>query len=672
MKSMKILIIGMFILLTIPFVCAQESPNGTKYMQLYETANRQGDNTKALEYLELAVKNNNGEGLSRLGEAYLHGTYGLNDPQKAFELIKKSATTGNRRGMTNLGIIYMNGSGTKVNYKKAFSWFEKAYKSGDMKAPRYMGLLFEKGLGRKVDFEKAAYYYQKGADKGDITSQYYLGHLYEKGLGVKQDYKKAFELYQESGARGDIISLPAMMALGNMYENGLGLDKSITEAMKWYSKCSSLGDTLAKSKIAIYNYPDYPNIMNITAIVKVLGDGQKVSAIAIQYKDSIDKKSLNIADYKVPGREISSVYVNNEGSVSSSPKDGDFVIVELKTTIDKESSNMGGGPQKSEGGASSSPTTNSGDKGKPAGFSGPKLGEVSDKSPIPVTLTAQITQCGEVSTKGGRIFAASDKVLTSNNTISPDVKDFKQFVFHDSIYNKDLMYNLYVPADYDSSKKYPLVLFMHDAGVVSNNPIETLTQGLGAVVWASKEDQAKHACFVLAPQYNKVIVGDGASYTDELDMTIDLIKSLMKQYGIDENRLYNTGQSMGGMTSIAMDIKYPDFFAASFLVACQWTPELVKPMAHKALWIVVSQGDNKANPGMDSITSVLKSAGSTVAKAVWNAEADQKTLQNDVDAMLSQNATINYTVFTGGNHRYTWQYAYSIDGIRDWLLKQHK
>ncbi len=38
-----------------------------------------------------------------------------------------------------------------------------------------------------------------------------------------------------------------------------------------------------------------------------------------------------------------------------------------------------------------------------------------------------------------------------------------------------------------------------------------------------------------------------------MDMTVNLMKGLEKQYSIDSNRLYNTGQSMGGMTSIAME-----------------------------------------------------------------------------------------------------------------------
>ncbi|WP_368491155.1 alpha/beta hydrolase-fold protein [Clostridium sp. BJN0013] len=284
-----------------------------------------------------------------------------------------------------------------------------------------------------------------------------------------------------------------------------------------------------------------------------------------------------------------------------------------------------------------------------------------------------ITQSGDIETVGGQIYKADSKAMTSTKDVNLVVEDFKQLTYTDPNYNNEkLMYNLYVPKNYDSSKKYPLVLFMHDAGVVSNNPTNTLTQGLGAVVWAEPSEQAKNECFVLAPQYTSIIADDTSQTTDQMDITIDLVKQLEKQYSIDFNRIYNTGQSMGGMTSISMDIKYPDMFAASLLVACQWDPTKVSPMANKNLWIIVSEGDNKANPGEDAITEVLKKKGATVSKATWNAEASKDELATDVSKMLSSNCSINYTVFKGGSHRYTWQYAYTIEGVRDWLFKQVK
>ena len=55
-------------------------------------------------------------------------------------------------------------------------------------------------------------------------------------------------------------------------------------------------------------------------------------------------------------------------------------------------------------------------------------------------------------------------------------------------------------------KKYPMVVFMHDAGAVSSETKYTLSQGNGATVWASPEWQKNHPSFVLAPQYEVVTV----------------------------------------------------------------------------------------------------------------------------------------------------------------------
>jgi poly(3-hydroxybutyrate) depolymerase len=58
-------------------------------------------------------------------------------------------------------------------------------------------------------------------------------------------------------------------------------------------------------------------------------------------------------------------------------------------------------------------------------------------------------------------------------------------------------YRLFVPADYNAQKKYPLVLFLHGAG---QRGINNTQQVSDALVWAKPENQAKHSCLVLAPQ----------------------------------------------------------------------------------------------------------------------------------------------------------------------------
>ena len=651
------------------FLTGCESKNseitGSEYVALYEQENALGHDSEALSYLTKAAEAGDAAAKSRLGDAYLHQRYGLNNPELGTTYIQSAAEKGETRAMTNLGILYLNDELVDQNYALAYQWFEKAQAGGDMKAPRYLGIIYENGLGKTQDYVKAASFYKTAADKGDITSQYNLAHLYEVGMGVDQDWDKAIELYEQSAARGDIISMPAMVALGKIYENGSGIEQDTEQALFWYNKAAKLGDKESKEKVGQYQYPASPYIMNVNTLVKVLGDGQKVAGIAIEYTDNITPDSLQLSDFKVDGREITSVYLSHEAKLNQPSSTGSFVIVQLKTEIDPASSQMGGGPQKEN--SDSKQETEQG----PAG-GGPKLGQISDKSSDPVILTSNIIQTGEVTLESGLVAKPVNSTLSGNHTLNPDIADFQQLTYHDSEFNKDLMYNLFVPKNYDPKKSYPLVLFMHDAGVVSNNHIETLTQGLGAVIWASDKNQALNESFVLAPQYNAIMADDNSKTSDDMDVTVNLLKDLMTKYSIDANRLYNTGQSMGGMTSIAMDIKYPDLFAASLLVACQWEPSLVTPLANKPLWIVVSQGDNKANPGMDAITQVLAENGSTIAEATWNAEAPEEQLNDNVEQMLKKDATVNYTVFEGGSHRYTWQYAYSIDGIREWLFKQHK
>lgn len=296
-----------------------------------------------------------------------------------------------------------------------------------------------------------------------------------------------------------------------------------------------------------------------------------------------------------------------------------------------------------------------------------------------------VTRSGPVVTVGGETLAPAGAAITNSAVKNLVVDDFRQFEYKDSKTGEVLKYNLFVPKAYDKTKSYPLVLFMHDAGATSGRTDNTLVQGIGAIAFANSEDQAKREAFILAPQFTRTVVNDQSQVTSELDMVIDLINQLAGEYGIDKNRLYATGQSGGGMLSIAMNIKYPDFFAASFLVACQWDPSLVKSLATDKLWIVVSEGDEKAYPGQNAITIVLEQEGAKVSRAVWEGTYTPDQFAEAVKSMEAEGNPFKYVALKkgtvvpagqedspGGNHVNTWRVAYTIEGIRDWLFRQAK
>ena len=277
----------------------------------------------------------------------------------------------------------------------------------------------------------------------------------------------------------------------------------------------------------------------------------------------------------------------------------------------------------------------------------------------------------------------SEKVVA--RVVNLAVEDFQQLEFDDPKTGITLKYNLYVPRDYEASQSYPLVLFIHDAGVVSTDTRMTLLQGLGGVIWATPSEQAKHASFVLAPQYPRAIVNDNSEATQELEVTVDLIKSLATQYNLDQNRLYTTGQSMGCMASIALLIKYPDLFAAALLVAGQWDATKMSVLTRAKMWVVVAEGDRKAFPGMNASLASLEAAGAKISRATWNGQASAEEFAFEVKKMIAEGNDIKYTVLQkgtvvpagladngGNNHVFTWPIVYAIEGPRDWLFSQSK
>ncbi|HBX79761.1 MAG: PHB depolymerase family esterase [Propionibacteriaceae bacterium] len=272
--------------------------------------------------------------------------------------------------------------------------------------------------------------------------------------------------------------------------------------------------------------------------------------------------------------------------------------------------------------------------------------------------------------------AASSATLSAEATAA--IAKFTQASFTDPANGNVLKYNLFVPDGADGSTSFPLVLFMEDSSVVGSTTTAALTQGLGALCWATASDQAKRPCFVLAPQYESVVVNDSSLATSLLDTTVNLVRSLTTSHKIDTSRLYTTGQSMGGMMSIAIDIKYPDLFAASYLVACQWDASLVAPMVNDNLWITVSEGDTKAYPGENAILAELKAKGATYTQAQLDGSATAADLSTACATVAAKGTNINYTTFKAGTlpttssggmeHMATWTRAYSIESIREWIF----
>jgi len=408
-----------------------------------------------------------------------------------------------------------------------------------------------------------------------------------------------------------------------------------------------------------------------TAITQVFGDGIRLTAVTVEYDQPIQGDTLSADSFEVEGRTVTGVFT----SASSSPADratrGRFVVV----TLSPSDASASLAERASPPGANGRP---------PNGRAGPgKAGTPSTADTVYRVAAAKVAQAKPVLRVDGATIAASGEPRTTTSTSNLIVDEFRQLEYKDASTGKLLRYNLFVPRRYDPSKAYPLVLFMHDAGATSEVTRTTLLQGLGAIIWASAEDQGKHPCFVVAPQYAEIIADDDSQTSDMMDITIRLVTALAAQYSIDKTRLYATGQSGGCMMAIAMNIKYPALFAASLLVAGQWDPALTRPLANKRLWIVVSQDDDKAYTGENAIISVLEAEGAKISRATWDGTWTAEQFQSAFEKIDAETNPINYVTFSKGSviprgesaagasgHRNTWRIAYTIAPVRDWIFRQ--
>lgn len=262
--------------------------------------------------------------------------------------------------------------------------------------------------------------------------------------------------------------------------------------------------------------------------------------------------------------------------------------------------------------------------------------------------------------------------MTSSKSRVLIAEDFKQLTFKDEKTGVTLRYNLFVPKDYDASKRYPLVLFMHDASGANQVDNYTLLQGNGATVWASPRDQAKHPCFVLAPQFDEIVVDDSFRVSASAETTIDLLDAIKSQYSIDADRVYTTGQSMGCMLSYLLMSTHPDEFATGMLVAGQWDPKVIAPMAKKPLWLVSCTGDAKSSTGAATALKLWSSLGAKTNSASWPLGTTEVARAQEIESLRRQPVTIRYSHLRGGWHFDTWRVAYSFRAVRDWLFCQHK
>ena len=264
--------------------------------------------------------------------------------------------------------------------------------------------------------------------------------------------------------------------------------------------------------------------------------------------------------------------------------------------------------------------------------------------------------------------------------------EFQLLTYEDAATGGNLQYFLYVPENYDETQRYPLIQFIPDASAVGREASYALTQGWGGLIWATEAEQAKHPSFVVVPVFTETVVDDSFHHSGQIDMAFRLLESLTETYAIDTGRIYTTGQSMGGMTSFHLSIEHPDFFAAYLFVGSQWDVSRLGGLEEANFFYVVSAGDPKASAGQAELIARFDADSAAYSRAEWSAQDEADAQSAAVAAMLAEGNRANFVTFTlgstladgqtsgggAGEHMTSFDCAYRLEAVRDWLFAQSK
>lgn len=212
-----------------------------------------------------------------------------------------------------------------------------------------------------------------------------------------------------------------------------------------------------------------------------------------------------------------------------------------------------------------------------------------------------------------------------------------------------MLYRLFVPRGYDPAKKYPLVLWLHNAMARgSDNLLQISASNFqGTHIWTAPENQAKFPAFVLAPQVSdtKLWARPHANTPPvSIRLALEILHATEKEYTIDPDRVYVAGQSMGGEGAwMAMAVS-PGRFAAAVVLCGYSDPWVIERVAKVPVWIFQGEADD--------ITTVAQARE-------W------------VIALRKAGGSPKYTEYPGVGH-YVWEKVFTEPDLVPWLAAQHR
>ncbi len=237
---------------------------------------------------------------------------------------------------------------------------------------------------------------------------------------------------------------------------------------------------------------------------------------------------------------------------------------------------------------------------------------------------------------------------------SQDLSVYRKFVFRSGA--DSMPYRLCLPENYDPSKHYPVLFFLHGSGERGSDNEAQLVHGAR---WLISEENRRHYPMILVfPQCSamgywantdrrKDSLGKlsftffkGGKPTRDMALLQQLVRHIMRTYPVKMDAIYAGGLSMGGMGTYELVRRMPRTFRAAFAICGGADPATARKLKHTRWWIFHGEKDDVVDPAFS---------------------------KKMAEALRRQGAELRVSWYPGANHN-SWDSAFAENELLPWLV----
>lgn len=219
-----------------------------------------------------------------------------------------------------------------------------------------------------------------------------------------------------------------------------------------------------------------------------------------------------------------------------------------------------------------------------------------------------------------------------------------------------LPYRVLLPVNYDSTRSYPVLFFLHGAGERGRDNEKQLTHG--AKLFVRADVRRAYPAIVIFPQcpatsyWSNVLqlvdtVGkrrfhflEEGEPTRAMELLQQLVRYTLAEYHPPKDEVYIGGLSMGGMGTFELVRRQPGTFRRAFAICGGADPATAKKLRKTGWWIFHGLKDNVVDPQFSQAMAA---------------------------ALQRKRARVQLTLYPEANHN-SWDPAFAEPGLLPWLF----